>query len=277
MFKKSRLFIFLARSILRTFIDEGRVSAKQRAGTRLRFITEEEAEMIREMKRSHPLITIGQIQMRLQRSSNRVLSKASISRILTNSIRLGKRAKRSVDGEDEVQDDINGQDELIQSSDDEGADRAIYIDDEPDDGVVEDDEDGILENNSSLQNLDDFQRFMLRKTSVNGDESTATEGTSWDTKGRFKTLFKKIFYQVKLILEQYDENGEATCGNGYTTMYPTFGSEDDEDEVKEKRKNRVYRNNSSFSSYRKWMKMKQNHQLICPQTFHLFKLLLMVN
>ncbi|CAF4925935.1 unnamed protein product, partial [Rotaria socialis] len=80
-----------ARSILRTFIDEGRVSAKQRAGTRLRFITEDEAEMIREMKRRHPLITIGQIQMRLQRTSNRVLSKASISRILTNSIRLGKR------------------------------------------------------------------------------------------------------------------------------------------------------------------------------------------
>ncbi|CAF5072684.1 unnamed protein product, partial [Rotaria magnacalcarata] len=52
------------RSILRTFIDEGRVSAKQRAGTRLRFITEDEAEMIREMKRRHPLITIGQIQMR---------------------------------------------------------------------------------------------------------------------------------------------------------------------------------------------------------------------
>jgi hypothetical protein len=49
--------LFLARSILRTYIDEGRVSAKQRAGTRLRFITEEEAEMIREMKRRHPLIT----------------------------------------------------------------------------------------------------------------------------------------------------------------------------------------------------------------------------
>ena len=47
---------------MRTYIDEGRVSAKQRAGTRLRFITEEEAEMIREMKRRHPLITIGQIQ-----------------------------------------------------------------------------------------------------------------------------------------------------------------------------------------------------------------------
>jgi len=178
--KESIVIIFcLARSILRTFIDEGRVSAKQRAGTRLRFITEEEAEMIREMKRCHPLITIGQIQMRLQRTSNRVLSKASISRILTNSIRLGKRAKRG--GEDDGQDGTN---EFMQLSPDEGTGGAIYIDDEVDDNEDEDDE--ISENNSSLQNLDDFQRFMLRKTSVNGDESTGNEGLSWDTKGILK-------------------------------------------------------------------------------------------
>jgi hypothetical protein len=195
--------LFLARSILRTYIDEGRVSAKQRAGTRLRFITEEEAEMIREMKRRHPLITIGQIQMRLQRTSNRVLSKASISRILTNSIRLGKRAKRSVDGEDD-QDGMNetmgnGNDELMQLSSDENTGGAIFIDDTNDD---EDDDDGMTENNSSLNNLDDFQRFMLRKTSVNGDESMVNEN-----------------------LEQYDDNG-------YPTTYPQFGSEEDEDEVK---------------------------------------------
>ncbi|CAF5099670.1 unnamed protein product, partial [Rotaria magnacalcarata] len=58
-----------------------------------------------------------------QRTSNRVLSKASISRILTNSIRLGKRAKRSVDGEDD-QDGMNetmpnGNDEFMQLSSDE--------------------------------------------------------------------------------------------------------------------------------------------------------------
>jgi hypothetical protein len=181
--------LFLARSILRTYIDEGRVSAKQRAGTRLRFITEEEAEMIREMKRRHPLITIGQIQMRLQRTSNRVLSKASISRILTNSIRLGKRAKRSVDGEDD-QDGMNetmgnGNDELMQLSSDENTGGAIFIDDTNDD---EDDDDGMTENNSSLNNLDDFQRFMLRKTSVNGEESTGNDGASWDTKGTFKFI-----------------------------------------------------------------------------------------
>jgi hypothetical protein len=145
--------------------------------------------MIREMKRRHPLITIGQIQMRLQRTSNRVLSKASISRILTNSIRLGKRAKRSVDGEDDPQDDMNetmtnGQDDMMQLSSDEGAGGAVYIDDEVDD----DEEDGTTENNSSLQNLDDFQRFMLRKTSVNGEESTGNDGASWDTKGTFKFI-----------------------------------------------------------------------------------------
>jgi len=173
---KSLYFIFcLARSILRTFIDEGRVSAKQRAGTRLRFITEDEAELIREMKRRHPLITIGQIQMRLQRTSNRVLSKASISRILTNSIRLGKRAKRSNEDEDDGQD---GSNELMQLSPDEGTGGAFYIDDDE-----EDEEEEILDNNSSVQNLDDFQRFMFRKTSVNGDESTGNEGLSWDTKG----------------------------------------------------------------------------------------------
>jgi transposase len=181
----NKSFFCLARSILRTFIDEGRVSAKQRAGTRLRFITEEEAEMIREMKRNHPLITIGQIQMRLQRTSNRVLSKASISRILTNSIRLGKRAKRSNEGDDD--DDQDGNNELMNLSSDEGTGGVMYIDDEVDDD--EDDEDEIVENNSSLQNLDDFQRFMLRKTSVNGDESTGHEGLSWDTKGRFNFFF----------------------------------------------------------------------------------------
>ncbi|CAF0774428.1 unnamed protein product [Adineta steineri] len=200
--KKLNIKRSTARSILRTYIDEGRVSAKQRAGTRLRFITEEEAEMIREMKRRHPLITIGQIQMRLQRTSNRVLSKASISRILTNSIRLGKRAKRSVDGEDD-QDGMNetmgnGNDELMQLSSDENTGGAIFIDDTNDD---EDDDDGMIENNTSLNNLDDFQRFMLRKTSVNGDESIVNDN-----------------------LEQYDDNG-------YPTTYPQYGSEEDEDEL----------------------------------------------
>jgi hypothetical protein len=189
------LFYYLARSILRTFIDEGRVSAKQRAGTRLRFITEDEAEMIREMKRRHPLITIGQIQMRLQRTSTRVLSKASISRILTNSIRLGKRAKRSgedgEDGQDEMNETMtNGHDELMQLSPDDGTGEGIYIDEEIED-EEDDDEDEIIENNSSVQNLDDFQRFMLRKTSVNGDESTGNEGQSWNTKGRLKFINKK--------------------------------------------------------------------------------------
>ena len=210
--------MFAARSILRTFIDEGRVSAKQRAGTRLRFITEDEAEIIREMKRRHPLITIGQIQMRLQRTSNRVLSKASISRILTNSIRLGKRAKRSVDGEDDGQDGLNetmenGHDELVQLSSDEGTGGAFYIDDDEEDDDDDDDDDddaatiGVAEKTSSLQNLDDFQRFMLRKTSVNGDEST--------------------------VLESLDENAAAaTRPNDHALRYPNYGSEEDEDEVK---------------------------------------------
>ena len=218
------MFYYLARSILRTFIDEGRVSAKQRAGTRLRFITEEEAEMIREMKRNHPLITIGQIQMRLQRTSNRVLSKASISRILTNSIRLGKRAKRSGEGDDDDQDGMNetmmnGHDDLMQLSSDEGTGGGMYVDDEADD-----DEDGPMENNSSLQNLADFQRFMLRKTSVNGDESTGNDGTTWDTKGILKFIFKKNILIKIFLLEQFD-------GNDYSTAYPRFAS-DDEDEVK---------------------------------------------
>ena len=208
---------FLARSILRTFIDEGRVSAKQRAGTRLRFITEEEAELIREMKRHHPLITIGQIQMRLQRTSNRVLSKASISRILTNSIRLGKRAKRSNEDEDDGQD---GSNELMQLSSDEGTGGAIYMDDEVDDDEDEEEEE-ILNNNSSVQNLDDFQRFMFRKTSVNGDESTGNEGASWDTKGVYEKCSRKICLIEGFLLEPYDENG-----------YPAIGSDDD-DEVKE--------------------------------------------
>ncbi|CAF0789410.1 unnamed protein product [Rotaria sordida] len=200
--KKLNIKRSTARSILRTYIDEGRVSAKQRAGTRLRFITEDEAEMIREMKRRHPLITIGQIQMRLQRTSNRVLSKASISRILTNSIRLGKRAKRSVDGEDD-QDGmnetmVNGNDEFMQLSSDENTGGAIFIDDTNDD---EEDDDGMIENTSSLNNLDDFQRFMLRKTSVNGDDSMVNEN-----------------------LEQCDDNG-------YPITYPQLGSEEDEDEL----------------------------------------------
>ena len=190
------LIFCLARSILRTFIDEGRVSAKQRAGTRLRFITENEAEVIREMKRRHPLITIGQIQMRLQRTSNRVLSKASISRILTNSIRLGKRAKRSnEDDDDDGQDGIN---DLMQLSPDEGTGAAFYIDEEGDDDDDEEEEEMHDNNASSMQNLDDFQRFMFCKASVNGDESTGNEG-------------------------QYDDNG-----------YPNMGSEDDE-EVRNKK------------------------------------------
>lgn len=203
---KTNLFLFLrlARSILRTYIDEGRISAKQRAGTRLRFITEEEAEMIREMKRRHPLITIGQIQMRLQRTSNRVLSKASISRILTNSIRLGKRAKRSLDGSEDpdgMNESMgNGNDELMQLSSDENTGGGIFIDDINDDD--DEDDEGMMENNSSLNNLEDFQRFMLRKTSVNGDDSMVNENS-----------------------EQYDDNA-------YGTAYPQYGSEEDEDEVK---------------------------------------------
>ena len=191
-------FIFrLARSILRTFIDEGRISAKQRAGTRLRFITENEAEMIREMKRRHPLITIGQIQMRLQRTSNRVLSKASISRILTNSIRLGKRAKRSGEGEVDDQDEVNKtvmnrHDELMQLSSDEGTGEVLDIDDDDGDDDDDDDDDGErIENNSSLQNLDDFQRFMLRKASFNGDDSSGNDDI-WDTRGILKSVEKKF-------------------------------------------------------------------------------------
>ncbi|CAF1230720.1 unnamed protein product [Rotaria sordida] len=209
--KKLNIKRSTARSILRTYIDEGRVSAKQRAGTRLRFITENEAEMIREMKRRHPLITIGQIQMRLQRTSNRVLSKASISRILTNSIRLGKRAKRSgddddMDEQDEMNNNIimNGNDEVMQLSSDEGLGGTVYIDDDEDDDG--DDDDGITENNSSIQNLDDFQRFMLRKTSINGDESNGNEELSSHTK------------------EQLDENENLT--------YSMYRSED-EDELSE--------------------------------------------
>ena len=102
--------------------------------------------------------------MRLQRTSNRVLSKASISRILTNSIRLGKRAKRSSDGDDDPNQSLH-QDEFLQMSSDENTAGAVYIDDDDD----EEDE-SIMENQSAGQNLEDFQRFMLRKTSLNGDE-----------------------------------------------------------------------------------------------------------
>ncbi|CAF1610708.1 unnamed protein product, partial [Adineta ricciae] len=56
-------------------------------------------------------------------------------------------------------------------------------------------------NNSSMNNLDDFQRFMLRKTSVNGDDSITNEN-----------------------LAQYDDNG-------YPTAYPQYGSEEDEDDL----------------------------------------------
>jgi hypothetical protein len=178
------------------------------------------------MKRRHPLITIGQIQMRLQRTSNRVLSKASISRILTNSIRLGKRAKRSNENDEDGQDGIN---EFIQLSSDEGTGGTMYIDDEADDDGDDDDE--ILENNSSLQNLDDFQRFMLRKTSVNGDESTGNDGVSWDTKGILRFIFKKNFKYI-FILEEFDENGNPST-------YPILASEED-DEVK---KNEIYLKN----------------------------------
>jgi len=160
--------------------------------------------MIREMKRRHPLITIGQIQMRLQRTSNRVLSKASISRILTNSIRLGKRAKRSLDGSgggDDEQDAMgNGNDELMQLSSDENTGGPIYIDDMNDDDDDDDDDDVVVGMNehkkTSLNNLEDFQRFMLRKTSANGDENC----------------------------EQYDDSN-------YPITYPHFGSEEDEDDL----------------------------------------------
>lgn len=146
--------------------------------------------MIREMKRRHPLITIGQIQMRLQRTSNRVLSKASISRILTNSIRLGKRAKRSIDGNDPSVSQ-HSQDEFMQLSSDENTAGAVYIDDEEDE-----EEESMMDHHSSGQNLEDFQRFMLRKSSLNGDDA----------------------------LEQYQENGYG--GN--------YGSEEDEDEVRDR-------------------------------------------
>lgn len=166
--------------------------------------------MIREMKRRHPLITIGQIQMRLQRTSNRVLSKASISRILTNSIRLGKRAKRSLDGSEDAdgmnESMVNGNDELMQLSSDENTGGGMFIDDTNDDD--DEDDEGMMDNNSSLNNLEDFQRFMLRKTSVNGDDSMVNENS-----------------------EQYDDNA-------YGTGYPQYGSEEDEDEVSEERKSR---------------------------------------
>lgn len=141
--------------------------------------------------------------MRLQRTSNRVLSKASISRILTNSIRLGKRAKRSIDSNDD-QDGmgdsmINSHDEFMQLSSDENTGGAIFIDETNDD---DEDEEGMMENHSSLQNLDDFQRFMLRKTSINGDDSSV----------------------VNDGLEQYNENG-------YANNYTQYGSEEDEDDV----------------------------------------------
>ena len=169
---------FLARSILRTYIDEGRISAKQRAGTRLRFITEDEAEIIRDMKRRHPLITIGQIQMRLQKTSNRVLSKASISRILTNSIRLGKRAKRG----NEMGDDdslAQGQDDFVPVSSDEGTGGGLFYIDED-----EEEEDDDEEKMATEHNLDDFQRFMVEKSNGNGDESMVNGvGAAWNAKG----------------------------------------------------------------------------------------------
>ena len=151
--------------------------------------------MIREMKRRHPLITIGQIQMRLQRTSNRVLSKASISRILTNSIRLGKRAKRS---NGEFIDEQDGMNEFTQLSSDDGTGGGVYIDDGVDDDD-DDDEQEMLETNPASQNLDDFQRFMLRKTSVNGDESMENED-----------------------LDGYD-------GATYMHAYRAIGSEDEDD------------------------------------------------
>lgn len=117
--------------------------------------------------------------MRLQRTSNRVLSKASISRILTNSIRLGKRAKRSHenDGDD-------GNNEYMQLSSDEGAGGVVYIDDDVDDDEEEEEEtEEMMENQPTMQNLDDFQRFIFRKSSVNGDESMGHEGLSWNIKG----------------------------------------------------------------------------------------------
>ena len=186
------------------------------------------------MKRRHPLITIGQIQMRLQRTSNRVLSKASISRILTNSIRLGKRAKRSVDGEDDGQDGLNetmenGHDELVQLSSDEGTGGAFYIDDDEEDDDEDDDDDddddgtvGVVENTSALQNLDDFQRFMLRKTSANGDEPA--------------------------VLESLDENAAAvTRPTDHAVRYSNYGSEEDEDEVKRSWAKTVNRSSAIFS------------------------------
>ncbi|CAF1341569.1 unnamed protein product, partial [Didymodactylos carnosus] len=207
--KKLNIKRSTARSILRTYIDEGRISAKQRAGTRLRFITEEEAEMIREMKRRHPLITIGQIQMKLQRTSNRVLSKASISRILTNSIRLGKRAKRSMDGQE----------------DDEGE----KLDNDDSEMMVLEEEDGLIEineneenENDELQNLEDFQRFMWRKASNNGEDGTTVTGENgWDAKEHFK-----------------DDDNVSHSYQGYDTVWTGYeseedGEEDDEDNVTE--------------------------------------------
>ncbi|CAF0774566.1 unnamed protein product [Adineta ricciae] len=217
--KKLNIKRSTARSILRTFIDEGRVSAKQRAGTRLRFITEEEAEMIREMKRRHPLITIGQIQMRLQRTSTRVLSKASISRILTNSIRLGKRAKRAGEGDD-GHDDLNDtmitdHNEFAQLSSDEGTGEGIYIDEDLDDDEEEEEEEDednnldvrMIDNNASSQNLDDFQRFMLCKTSVNEDESNDQEGVSWNGKGHYgENVYPTYESENEDELSEVDDN-----------------------------------------------------------------------
>lgn len=147
--------------------------------------------MIREMKRRHPLITIGQIQMRLQRTSTRVLSKASISRILTNSVRLGKRAKYGNEGGDDEHDDYNEalhgeQSELMHLSSDEGTGEAIYIDDGLDDDEDDDDEEvamRTMESHASMQNLDDFQRFMLYKSGVNEEESMGNEVSSWNGQG----------------------------------------------------------------------------------------------
>lgn len=139
------------------------------------------------MKRRHPLITIGQIQMRLQKTSNRVLSKASISRILTNSIRLGKRAKRSHEmGDDDVMQEglANGQEDFVPGSSDEGTGGGLfYIDEEEDDDEDEDDE-----KMTGEHNLEDFQRFMVQKSNGNGDESMANGGATWNGKGK-----KKIF------------------------------------------------------------------------------------
>ena len=43
-----------------------------------------------------------------------------------------------------------------------------------------------------MQNLDDFQRFMLRKTSMNEDESNGNEDISYTTKGNITMIYLKM-------------------------------------------------------------------------------------